>query len=468
MYCFNCGCLLAEYDYCTACGVDVKMYKKIMYASNHFYNEGLQKAQVRDLSGAVVSLRQSLKFNKNNIEARNLLGLVYYELGEVAVALSEWVISQNQRPDKNMATDFISQLQSAGSKLGELGTAIHKYNTAYYYCTQGSRDLAKIQLKGALSRNNQLVKAHNLLALVFMSEENWEGAEHELQRALKIDHNNTLALSYLKDVNKMLEPDDGDAKPIVSRKNKNAVRIERDNDFIIQPANVREPKNAAVGTFINILIGLVIGAAAVYFLVVPARVSQKVTEAEASVKEIGDQLDAKNSTIQELENKIASLQKESDSLSNIVDSYSGDEGLINNYDQLMEIGSDYLLYQNAEHTADLLDELADNVDIESQSIGFQTLYGTIVNIIGPQLAGRYYDDGVSAYWAGDYDTAVEKLNHAWLYDKTNADSLYMLANAYKELGNFEEARGCYEQVISMFPDDERAVKSKQYLNEITN
>ena len=75
MRCYHCGAELSEHSFCTNCGVDVALYKKIMRISNTFYNEGLEKARVRDLSGAVISLRQSLKFNKNNIKARNLLGL---------------------------------------------------------------------------------------------------------------------------------------------------------------------------------------------------------------------------------------------------------------------------------------------------------------------------------------------------------------------------------------------------------
>ena len=70
MICYNCGCRLTEHDFCTGCGADVGNYKKIIAASNRFYNDGLEKASVRDLSGAIVSLRQSLKFNKNNIEAK--------------------------------------------------------------------------------------------------------------------------------------------------------------------------------------------------------------------------------------------------------------------------------------------------------------------------------------------------------------------------------------------------------------
>ena len=61
MYCYHCGVLLSEHDYCTACGANVVLYKKIVATSNALYNEGLEKANVRDLSGAAECLRQSLE-----------------------------------------------------------------------------------------------------------------------------------------------------------------------------------------------------------------------------------------------------------------------------------------------------------------------------------------------------------------------------------------------------------------------
>lgn len=124
MICYNCGCRLTEHDFCTGCGVDVSGYKKIMYMSNRLYNDGLEKAAVRDLSGAIVSLKQSLKFNKNNIDARNLLGLVYFETGEAISALGQWVISKNLRPNKNIADDYIDMLQSNQTRLDSLNQTI--------------------------------------------------------------------------------------------------------------------------------------------------------------------------------------------------------------------------------------------------------------------------------------------------------------------------------------------------------
>ncbi len=71
---------------------------------NSYYNRGLSKAQIRDLSGAAADLKKSLQFDKYQTQARNLLGLIYYEMGETAQALVQWVISYNLQPEKNPAS----------------------------------------------------------------------------------------------------------------------------------------------------------------------------------------------------------------------------------------------------------------------------------------------------------------------------------------------------------------------------
>ena len=94
--------------------------KKIMYQSNSWYNDGLRKAQVRDMSGAIVSLQQSLQYNRENIAARNLLGLVYYGIGEVSEALVEWIISKNLCQRDNIADYYIKKVQNSANELESL------------------------------------------------------------------------------------------------------------------------------------------------------------------------------------------------------------------------------------------------------------------------------------------------------------------------------------------------------------
>lgn len=88
------------------------------------------KAKVRDLSGAVTSLSQSLKYNKRNTDARNLLGLIYYQMGEIVAALSEWVISVHFQERNNIAADYIQAIQNNPAKLKAANKVIQKYNLA--------------------------------------------------------------------------------------------------------------------------------------------------------------------------------------------------------------------------------------------------------------------------------------------------------------------------------------------------
>ena len=198
MRCYNCGCDLTGQNFCTNCKVDVTNYKLVVSASNLFYNDGLEKARVRDLSGAVTSLCQCLKLNKNHVDARNLLGLVYFELGESVQALNEWVISKNLQSKKNVADDYLNLIQSNPGKLDALNATIKKFNQALTYCYQGSLDLAVIQLKKVLSMNPKYLQAHQLLALLYIHSEEWTKARKELDRCLKIDVNNTIALRYTR------------------------------------------------------------------------------------------------------------------------------------------------------------------------------------------------------------------------------------------------------------------------------
>ena len=467
MFCYNCGCHLSEHDFCTACGADVSLYKKIMYVSNMFYNEGLEKANVRDLTGAINSLRQSLKFNKNNIEARNLLGLVYFEMGEVVAALSEWVISKNLRAEKNIADDYIDMLQSNAGRLDSINQTIKKYNQALLYCVQDSKDLAVIQLKKVLSLNPKFIRAHQLLALLYMEAEEWERAQRELRKCMDIDRNNTLTLRYMKEVELMLTPDEN-VKQTSKRKRDEAVRYQSDNEIIIQPLNVKEQKSGAASTLVNIGIGLVIGLAAMYFLVVPAAVSNANNEAQKTITEIGNQMDTKTSRIQELETELANLQADNDKLNQELQGIVGTDGTLQTMDNLLSAATAYLETQDVQQTATNLESIAASINIEDTSDAFQSLYHTLLAIIGPDLSVEYYDAGYTAYRSEDYAGAIENFARAFYWDETNSDALLELGNAYRKSEDVENAIATYDKVIELFPDTEKARKAQQYRDSLAD
>lgn len=430
MRCYNCGCRLSEQDFCTNCGADVTLYKKIMRVSNMYYNEGLEKAGVRDLTGAVTSLRQSLKFNKNNVEARNLLGLVYFEMGEVVAALSEWVISKNLRPQKNIADTYIEMVQSNASRLETINQTIKKYNQALAYCMQDSKDLARIQLKKVLSLNPKFVRAHQLLALLYIDMEQWDKAKRELEKCLKIDAGSTQTLRYLKEVEGMLQPDENSKSPI-KRKNDEAVRYQSDNEIIIQPLNVREQKSAGWHTFLYVAIGLVLGMATMYFLILPSSVAAEREKAQEQVRSIGEQLDTKTSTITTMQQQIDSLTEENTKLRTDLEEYVGTDGTLKTVDELLLGAVEYLTTQDAMATASHIENVQEGVNLEDTSDAFKALYQALIDKIGPEVALNYYNTGSDFYDDKDYKQAIDNLTKAVEYDPTNGDAMNVLGNAYR-------------------------------------
>ena len=166
MRCYKCGSFLTDGDTCPQCGENVRIYKKTARVSDAYYNAGLYKARVRDLTGAVESLKISLMINKYNTNARNLLGLVYCEMGDVVEALSQWVVSKNFTPEGNIAGHYIKKIQTNQNRFEMITGTIRKYNLSLKYAKEGNLDMAVIQLKKVVANNPQLIKAHLLLALI--------------------------------------------------------------------------------------------------------------------------------------------------------------------------------------------------------------------------------------------------------------------------------------------------------------
>lgn len=459
MFCYHCGCLLSEKDFCTGCGADVGLYKKIMYVANRFYNDGLEKAQVRDLSGAVASLRQCLKMNKNHIEARNLLGLVYFERGEVVAALSEWVMSKNIRSEKNIADDYIELLQNNPGKLDIYKQTIKKYNMALLYCQQDSQDLAIIQLKKVISMNTKFVQARQLLALLYINNQEWELAKKELERALRIDANNTITLRYLKEVDEMTPVEEQ------VKKRKEAVVYKSGNETVIQPIGKKEV--AGLQTIFNIMIGVVLGLAIAWFLVLPSRIEKIKSDSNDRYREVSELLDAKTVQVNELTAKIEALNQETASLSNSLSAAQEANEAIGANTDLIEAA---LMYMN-----DTADELAiadalEMIDADymanEASESFCNLYAAIKASIGDAVAKESYNVGYEAFRNEDYDTAVTNLARAYDYNPRNGEALYNLGNAYNKRGDTQKAVEIYEQVIELFPNTEKARKSDTYIKEI--
>ena len=452
MICYRCGEDAGRNDICPHCNADIKIFQKVERASNSYYNDGLQKAQVRNLSGAIISLRQALKLYKYNTQARNLLGLVYYEMGEVVDALSEWVISANYNSEDNLAINYLREIKENRSQLDAANQTIKKYNQALLYCKQDSRDLAIIQLKKVLSLNPKLVKGHQLLALLYMQEKQPEKAKRALRDAGRIDTDNTTTLRYLKEVNRQLKEKGKDNKP----KNDDLISYQSGNETIIMPKRFRE--SSLGGTLGYILIGLIVGVAATVFLVVPGVRSKIKEDAKNSLLDANDTISNNAITISDLESQIDDLQNQIDE-SKSKDSEEAAKTAA--YEDLLNA---YVAYTSEDTvSAGSYLEKVDSSYLSGQAL---ETYNTINESVSATYYDELYNEAYEYYTKYDYEKAVESFQKIVDQDEAYRDgsAAYYLAQSYRKLEKMDEAKKYYQYILDNYPGTEKANTAANYVD----
>ena len=378
MNCVNCGAFLTDMDldYCPNCGYNVLIQKKVDYLSKSFYNQGLEKASIRDLSGAIACLKQSLIYDKRNIKARNLLGLVYFETGEVVSALSEWVISKNLQPARNLATEYINKLQANRNRLNAINETIRKYNNALMLCREGHEDMAAIKLRRILSQNPKLIKGYHLLALIQMKNHEWNKARRTLKKAARIDKTNTTTLRFLREVDEQtgVTTNLEKSKKGLFHSNKAS---KQDTDIFASEQVVQQPvykERSGLSAFFILMAGIAAGVGAFWLLAAPAirqgiykEANQQIVKYSDAVSSQGAELTKAQSQAQESGDTVEAASKQIEEEKKKNSSY---EALIEAYAALQQ--------QNADEAALKIQ----NVYADLLPADLKGIYNTICNTTG--------------------------------------------------------------------------------------
>ena len=420
--------------------------------ANSYYNLGLEKAQIRDLSGAAECLKKSLRFNKYQTDSRNLLGLIYYEMGEVADAIVQWVISLNLQPENNRCDYYLDEIQRKPGRLEVASQNVKKYNQALWYAQTGSYDLAILQLVSAVEENDHYVKAQLLLALLCISQENYIRAGKALRRVLQIDRSNQKALWYMS----------------VVKKNTGRAEIERqqldhafshsrlEDDNIILPPTYRESTGGQM--VIRILVGVVLGVAAFMTLVMPSIEERINSEHNQEILEYSEQLSQSNIRADQLESQLAQAEGARDTAEASLESVVSDSGgTISQYASLARILQAYReddfrtavqIYAGM-NTALITDPnlapILEEIQTDMAEDGYQVL-----DELGDEAAG-----------SGDYAGAVSYYDASLRIQPDNAAVMYDKAAALKAQGQEDEADDLFGQIIDAYPDTDYAVMSRE-------
>lgn len=480
MNCPRCNAKIAfTKNQCDNCGQDMRNYRKIISLSNIYYNKGLEQAKVRDLSGAIRSLRQSLEFNKCNTNARNLLGLIYFEEGEIVSALSEWVISKHFQSQNNDADAYIREVQSNPNKLEMYNQTVKKYNAALYSAQHGDEDMAIIQLKKVVNLNPKFIRANQLLALLYMmtgKRDNKVRAKRLLNTISKIDVTNTTTIRYLKELSDVHLKGESTPKKVSETKKeevrKTLPRVETDAYKTITPYKEEKP---SILPFINVVVGVVIGMALMGFLIMPHINSGKSSDANSEFKKYSEQKAASDSDVSALQNENKKLQEELEEVKKENSALKGDTS--GDGATMQESYEDFITAMQYYYAAnDKVNAAKSLLKVNRNSLSGNTakeLYKDIKKEAFPEASKDYFEKGRDAYngqgdYAGnkDYDKSIKLLQKALEFDEDNTDAMYFLGRCYQQKSEVEEAKKYYNQIVDEHPDSARLSEAQSRLREL--
>lgn len=432
---------------------------KLIYQSNFWYNDGLRKANIRDLSGAIVSLRRSLQYNRSNIAARNLLGLVYYGRGDVVEALVEWILSKNFQSHDNIANYYISKVQEVPGELEEINQAVKKFNLSLDYAAQNGEDMAIIQLKKAIAVHPTYVKAYQLLALLYLKTEQYTAARQVLRTAHKLDTTDDFTLRYMHELNQIRKNRTVKFKEN-EKKDQQTVTYNIGNETIIQPVSTNFKERTGLHTVLNMLIGLVVGVAVMWFLVMPAVNSSRQKELNKQTVEFSDQIATQDAQISALKKELEEYRSTSEESEN---AKATGESTQESYEIVMNI---YKHYSDSDMSnAAMVEEL---IKVNPDSLGTIGLerYNEMTGKLYPKQCEKIYYEAKDNFDAENYKDAISKLTQILQMDEGYGDGAakLLLAQSYEKSGDKDQANALYQKLVEDYKDTDIATSAQAALD----
>lgn len=433
--------------------------KRFIYQSNQWYNDGLKKANIRDMSGAIASLKKSLQYNRDNIAARNLLGLVYYGRGEVVEALVEWVISKNIKTHGNIANYYIKKVQETQSELEAINQAVKKYNQCLVYCQQGGEDLAAIQLKKVIAAHPTFLKAYQLLALLYIQTEQYAKARQLIRKAHKLDTTNEITLRYMHELKQLHKEKAAKLKEDKAQ----TVSYKLGNETIIQPVSATLKDNATLITILNIVIGLAVGAAVVWFLAVPTMRQNMSAKTNKEIIVYSEQIAALESEIDLMKRELDAYVAESEATAT---EKQIAQGTTASYEALVTVIEHY--NQAGYKRSTLVDEI---LAVNTASLGEsgKAIYDKISKEVFAAECQDLYANATASYSANGFKRTAESLERIMKMDEKYADgqALLLLMQTYQKQGETEKAKEKYNRILELFPETKVATDATALMNGTT-
>ena len=446
MNCPNCNSPLTHRSRCKNCGIDAVLFMGVMRVSDRLYNQGLERLRAFDFYHGIDYLSKSVAINKNNVPARNLLGLALFEVGHVGDALKHWIISHDLLKESNPALKYINHVNENQRALERYSDAVVMYNKALGYIRQASDELAVIQLKKAVEINPRFVDAMNLLTLCHLIQNNKDQARGMIERVLAIDSQNAVALNYYSILRPNLAYQPRLPKPVPTTQTSLTKPNMPPSIIPFNQIEIKEqkPKSFHVAEIIAFLLGAAGVAVVFYFLLIPMIEQEHETALlgvrsemnfaalnhEDEIRYMESRLDGLYGEIVQLDERILELEDFGDYLHRIITVYEA-----------------HMLFHQNKFTYAIA--ALDGISLQGLPLEVRGLAENIYDTIYPHLGHEYYQTGLAAFNDADYALAIINLSRAHRFLMPRDEEipfppqwnqlLFMLGRLYYHEGNFYEA-----------------------------
>lgn len=428
----------------------MKYRPDLIKISKAYYNRGLERAKLNDLSGAAVYLKKSLIYDKYRTEARNLLGLIFYESGETADAIVQWVVSINLDPRDNDADRYLDEIQRKPGVLSEASALVRRFNQALEIAQNGGEDFAMVELSDITRKKPNYIKAQLLLAILYMQAGEHIKAGKALMAVLDIDRNHPQATILMDEVKRAT------GKAEVERaklKNAYSHRELEEGDVIIPKTRAGTSLDKVV---IYITAGIIIGLVSFYLLILPSvrriynralndsiiQNSAELSDVNARYSELSDSYDELNAEFQDVSQRLNAYEEQN---INFTSAYESLNSIISdcgagNYEAAAD---KYLQLDRSIITSEPLISQLQEADRLMLNDGF-----TAISEMG------------TAQWNGGNLSAAENYYRLALNIKPDdPEVMFLLARLLQSQDRISEANEIFDKIVGEHPESPYAQRS---------
>lgn len=457
--CPYCNNRVEEVKNCPICQRQIDWANTLYDKSHYYYNKGYFYAKERELSKAIPYLEKAIYFNKYNIDAKNLLGLIYFEMGQVSLALKNWILSEALSKEENLASEYIQVLQKHPKQLEDYKDSLMLYNRALSYMKKKNDDMAVIRLKKAIHLNAHFLEARNLLALCYLYQKQEHKALVQIRYVLGKDSGNEKALYYLKEIESKNRVQDQDASLI------SAPHI---NDFGIT-AKVKPQKAINRGAaFSKCMLYFLVGAVCMFgvqvALIVPAKTAQleqvlydRTTENANLKVQLDTFMQDAGKKTDELEQSNKKLLEENSVLKQ---NYTK----VNQENKLWEA-------QKLKESRDYKDsaEILNNISESDLKEDKKIIYEELKKSVYPKAGDAFYNEGNNLYREEKYIDAMIQFEKALIFvpqTRTGAQSLYYMGQIEEKNNNINKAVQYYNIIVKDYTNTSSYNKARERIKNL--